>query len=78
MIDMIIVARQVQENTKKQIQSLYISFTDLTKGFDMVDRNVLWSILTKFGGPAKFLTFRNSSMQTCVLISGPQSPPYLI
>ena len=33
---------------------LYAAFNNLTKGFDTVDREALWVILSKLGCPRKF------------------------
>ncbi len=45
--DMIFTARQLQEKCREQRQPLYMAFIDLTKAFDMVDRQALWSILSR-------------------------------
>ena len=50
-IDMIFVARKLQEKFREKHQDLYMSFVDLTKAFDTVNRDLLWSILRKFGCP---------------------------
>ena len=50
-IDMIFVARQLQEKCRQQHQDLYMAFVDLTKAFDTVNRDLLWNILCKFGCP---------------------------
>ena len=47
-IDMIFVARQLQEKCREQHQYLYMAFVDLTKAFDTVNRDLLWNILRKF------------------------------
>ncbi len=47
--DMIFTARQLQEKCCEQRQPLYMAFIDLTKAFDMVDRQALWSILSMYG-----------------------------
>ena len=44
-IDMIFVARQLQEKCREQHQDLYLAFVDLTKAFDTVNRDLLWNIL---------------------------------
>ena len=48
-IDMIFVARQLQEKCREQHQDLYLAFVDLTNAFDTVNRDLLWDILRKFG-----------------------------
>ena len=53
-IDMIFVARQLQEKCCEQHQDLYMAFVDLTKAFDTVNRD-LWNILQKFGCPPTFI-----------------------
>ena len=47
-IDIIFVARQLQEKCHEQHQDLYLTFVDLTKAFDIVNRDLLWNILHKF------------------------------
>ena len=45
--DMIFSVRQVQEKCIEQRVSLYQVFVDLTKAFDTVNRDALWTILGK-------------------------------
>ena len=54
-IDMIFVARQLQEKCREQHQDLYLAFVDLTKAFDTVNQDLLWNILRKFGCPPTFI-----------------------
>ena len=54
-IDMIFTARQLQEKCQEQNVDLYMTFVDLTKGFDTVSREGLWKIMAKFGCPTKFI-----------------------
>ena len=53
--DMVFVLRQIQEKCREQNKGLYISFVDLTKAFDTVNREGLWKILKRLGCPPKFL-----------------------
>ena len=55
-VDMIFAARQLQEKCQEQNVGLYTTFVDLTKAFDTVSRDGLWSIMSKFGCPDKFIT----------------------
>ena len=59
-IDMIFVARQLQEKCREQHQDLFLAFVDLTKAFDTVNRNrdLLWNILRKFGCPPTFIAIQ--------------------
>ena len=52
---MVFALRQLQEKCRDQNRSLYISFVDLTKAFDTVNRDALWKILKRLGCPPKFL-----------------------
>ncbi len=52
---MIFTARQLQEKCREQRQPLYLAFIDLTKAFDMVDRQALWSILSRYGCHDKYI-----------------------
>ena len=50
-------ARQLQEICQKQHGDvLFVTFVDLTKAFDMVNRDGFWKIMEKFGCPSKFIT----------------------
>ncbi|XP_076049523.1 uncharacterized protein LOC143030250 [Oratosquilla oratoria] len=54
-VDMIFTARQLQEKAREQYQPLYMTFFDLTKAFDSVNRSALWRILSHFGCPDKYI-----------------------
>ncbi|CAH1233287.1 Hypp666 [Branchiostoma lanceolatum] len=54
--DMVFAVRQVQEKCIEQHMDLYAVFIDLTKAFDSINREALWSTLTKLGCPRKFTT----------------------
>ena len=53
---MIFVLRQIQEKCREQNKGLYITFVDLTKAFDIVNRKALWQVMKRLGCPSKFLT----------------------
>ncbi len=55
-IDMIFAALRLQEKCHEQNISLYTIFVDLTKSFDIVSREGLWKIMSKFSCPGKFIT----------------------
>ena len=46
-IDMIFIARQLQEKCQEQNVDLYMTFVDLTKAFDIVSHEGLWKIMEK-------------------------------
>nr|VZI42376.1 unnamed protein product [Spirometra erinaceieuropaei] len=52
--DMVFAARQIQEKCQEMRTHLYSTFVDLTKAFDMVNREGLWKIMQKFGCPERF------------------------
>ena len=54
-IDMIFAMRQIQEKCVEQNMPLYTVFIDLTKAFDTVNREALWTVLERTGCPPKFL-----------------------
>ena len=54
--DMIFVCKQLLEKEREQGQTLSIAFIDLKKAFDTVDRNLLFSILERFGCTPVFLS----------------------
>lgn len=73
-VDMIFVARQLQEKCREQNRDLFVVFIDLTKAFDTVQRPMLWSVLEKFGCPPNFLAvlraLHDGAMASVVLPSG--------
>ncbi|BHF68743.1 hypothetical protein SprV_0301178400 [Sparganum proliferum] len=54
-MDMIFVARQLQEKCQEMRTHLYSTFVDLTNAFDTVNREGLWKIMQKFGCPERFI-----------------------
>ena len=46
-VDMVFVARQLQENCCEQHKDLFMVFIDLAKAFDTVPRPMLWEVLGK-------------------------------
>ena len=52
-VDMIFIARQLQEKCKEQNLPLHQCFIDLLKAFDTVNRSTLWKILLKLGYPER-------------------------
>ena len=65
---------QLQEN-----QGLYITFVDLTKAFDTVNRDGLWKIMSKFGCPQKFINMVrlfHEGMEARVKDNGEFSEPF--
>lgn len=52
--DMIFASRLILEKCREQQRDLYLAFVDLAKAFDTVNRDLLWTILIKFGCTPKF------------------------
>ena len=52
---MMFVVRRLHELARKTSAALYACFVDLTKAYDSVDRELLWSVLRRFGVPPKML-----------------------
>ena len=50
-VDIIFTMRQTQEKCREQNLDLYMVFIDLTKAFDTVNSDGLWTILRRFCGP---------------------------
>ena len=72
-MDMIFIARQLQEKCREQQQPLYMAFIDLTKAFDSVHRQALWLALAKIGCPDKYirvLRLLHDNMSATVLSGG--------
>ena len=78
-IDMIFVARQLHEECWEQHQDLYMAFVDLTKALDIVNPDLLWNILRKFGCPPTFIAILqqfHTGMCAQVVMAGSQSSSF--
>ena len=78
-VDVIFVARLLQEKCREQNRDMYLAFIDLTKAFDTVNRNLLWKVLNKFGCPPVFLTILQefyNGMKAKVVIGCRESDPF--
>ena len=78
-IDVIYVARQMQEKRREQHLDLYMAFVDLTKAFDAINREFLRSILRKFGCPPTFIAILqqfHTGMCAQVVMAGSQSSSF--
>ena len=78
-VDMIFTVRQLQEKSREQNKGLFITFVDLTKAFDTVNRDALWKIMSKFGCPEKFVNIVrlfHDGMQARVKDDGQYSEPF--
>ena len=53
-VDMMFVVRRLQELTRKKDTPLCLCFTDLTKAYNSVDRNLLWDVLDRFCMPPRY------------------------
>ena len=80
-IDMVFSLRQSKEKCREQHMPLYIAFIDLTKAFDLVNRDGLFKVLPKIGCPPKlqsmiesFHTDTNGTVQ----FNGSSSEPFEI
>ncbi|VDL86201.1 unnamed protein product [Schistocephalus solidus] len=51
---MIFATRQLREKCQEMRTHLYTNFLDLTKAFDMVNRDGLWKVMQKFGRLERF------------------------
>jgi len=54
-VDAIFVSRLVSSSSVEKQQPLYKCFVDLTKAYDKVDRNTLWTVLERRGVPPKLV-----------------------
>ncbi|VDK53791.1 unnamed protein product [Dibothriocephalus latus] len=70
-MDMIFAARQLQEKCQRMRNHLYITFVDLTKAFDTVNRTGLWKVVQKFGCPEHFIHMVRQSLPSLVSCSLP-------
>ena len=53
---MLFVVHRLQERGRQRKIPLYVCFIDLQNAYSFVDRELLWEVLTRFGGPTKMLT----------------------
>ena len=80
-IDMIFFVRKLQEKCREQRQPLYIAFIDLTKAFDLVSRQGLFTLLLRIGCSPKLLrmiTSFHEDMKGTVRYDGSSSEPFPI
>ncbi len=73
--------RQLQEKCREQRQTPYIAFIDLTKAFDLVSREGLFTLLHRIGCPPKLLkmvTSFHDEMKGTVQYDGSSSEPFPI
>ena len=78
-IDMIFVARQLQQKCREQHQDLCMAFIDLTRAFDAVHRDLLWNNLRIFGCPSTFIAILqqfHTGMCAQVVMAGSQSSSF--
>ncbi|KAG6929473.1 hypothetical protein G0U57_005561, partial [Chelydra serpentina] len=77
--DMVFSLRQLQEKCREQHKPLLLAFIDLTKAFDLVNRDGLFKILAKIGCPPKLLSVIQSfhdNMKGTVLYDGSSSDAF--
>ena len=78
---MIFAARLFQEKCQEQHRDLFLAFADLTKAFDTANRQLSWSVLSKFGCPTQFLAVLHEyheGMTTRVQVGGQESEPFFV
>ena len=67
--DMMFVIRRLQKLARKKRIPLYVFFIDLTKAYDSVDHNLLWTALVRFGVPRNMISVIrpfHDGMRACV------------
>ena len=80
-IDMIFSLRQLQESCREQGKPLYVAFIDLTKAFDLVNRDGRFKILAKISCPPTLLGIVKSfhdNMKETVLYDDATFDPFNI
>ena len=78
-VDMIFSLRQLQEKCREQNRPLYLAFIDLTKAFDLVSRDGLFTLLEKIGCPPTLLGIIRSfhdNMKASVFYDGSLSDSF--
>ena len=66
---MMFVVRRVQEIGRKTGVSIFMSFVDLQKAYDIVDRTLLWQVLLRIGVPPQMIAVIqqfHDGMRACV------------
>lgn len=74
--DLTFILRQLQAKYREQNQELYVAFVDLTKAFDIVNRDMLWLVMKKFGCPPQFVAVLRAfhdGMEASVSVGGKTS-----
>ena len=67
--DMMFVVRRLREVGRKAGVSFFICFIDLQKAYDLVDRTLLWQVLTRIGVPPQIIAVIrqfHDGMRACV------------
>ncbi|XP_019625432.1 PREDICTED: uncharacterized protein LOC109470795 [Branchiostoma belcheri] len=80
-IDMVFSLRQLQEKCREQRRPLYVAFIDLTKAFELVSRQGMFTLLQRIGCPPKLLRMILSfheDMYGTVQYDGSSSDPFPI
>jgi hypothetical protein len=80
-VDMIFVARQLQERAGEYGLNINWVFVDLKKAFDSVNRDAMWLVFKKYGIPNHFINLLKSlhvGMQVVVEFDGKHSPPFTV
>ena len=78
---MIFSARQLQEKCIEQQKPLFMTFFDLSKALDSIDRGCLWEILYRYGCPPKFINIIrlfHDNMTATVRANGLRSDAFLV
>ena len=78
-VDMVFAMRQIQGKCREQNLDLYMVFINLTKSFDTVNRDGLWTILQRLGCPERLISSIRSfheGMLTRVYECGELSDPF--
>ena len=80
-VDMVFVARQLQEKAREQNCQLFMCFFDLKIAYDSVPRDALWCLRGKLGFPAKMVNIIKQlhfGMEASVCINGVLSNPFSV
>ena len=78
-MDMIFSLRQLQEKCREQQMPLFVAFIDLTKAFDLVNRDSLFKALRKIGCPPRLhslIEYFQSNMKGSVQFNSNLSEPF--
>ena len=75
-VDQIFTLKQISEKAGEKKRRVYVSFIDLEKTYDRVNREVLWQVLKGYDVEGKLLSGIKSmyvNTSVCIIVKGDES-----